>query len=147
MKALLLLLALAIPQKQEWKFIKELSGEIKDHPGLTVEIRMSEIARGGDRIRLLMRADFPGGAPRDVFQPLVPRGFDASSISRLEGKLELDCKALMVKPVRGSAEIYQFNGKKHKTKEPPFKINDAHIFARYFCELGEAPKKAPVLKP
>lgn len=148
MRALLLILCLAIPQKQEWKLLKEMSGDIPDHPGITVEVYASQIARAGDRVKLQLRVEYPNGAPRDIFQPYVPWGFDASSISKMLAKVEFDCKTLIVKPVGGSAEIYQFNGKKLKSKEPPFKIDYGNIFARYFCEReSESPKKAPVLKP
>lgn len=143
---LLLLILMLIPSG-EWKHIRELSGDIPDHPGLTLEVYVSEIARGDDLVKLSMRADFPGGAPIDVFKANVPHGFDASSITRIQTRLELNCRTLVVKPVKGSAEIYQFNGKKHKSKEPPFTIQDGHLLASYFCERGDAPKVAPTLKP
>src|SRR4030095_16085374 len=101
MKPLLLILALAVSvsgQKLEsvknWKLIKEMSGPIRDHPGLTIQISAPQIARGNDRVKLLIKAEFPGGAPRDIFKDNVPWGFDPSSISLLVGKLEFNCTTL-----------------------------------------------------
>ena len=149
MKTLLLILCLATSAaaQQDWKLLKEMSGDIPDHPGLTVEAYASEIRRGEDRVRLQVKIEFPGGAPRDMLQPYVPWGFDASSITRMVAKIDFNCKTLEVRPVNGSAEVYQFNGKKHKSKEPPFKIDYGHIFAIYFCERGTTPKTPPKLKP
>lgn len=143
MKVLLLILILQSPQ---WIQIKEMSGPVPDHPGITVEFYAREIKRSNDRVRLLVRADFPGGAPVNLFKGNAPSGFDISSISRFEGRVELDCRSLTVKPMSGSADLYQFNGKKHKSKEPPFNIQDGHIFEKYFCERGSAPTVAPTLK-
>lgn len=145
MKALLLILALS---QADWIAIKEMSGSINDHPGLTVKTSATQIARGGDIIKVLFRMEFPEGAPMDIFRDAMPRGFDVSSIVRVEGRLQLNCATLVVKPLGSTAEVYQFNGKKHKTKEPPFKVGSANIFAQYFCEQPSAPAtEAPTLKP
>jgi hypothetical protein len=149
MKPLLLILCLATyaaPQKPEWKLLKEMSGEIPDHPGLTVETRASQIARGDDTVKLQIRWDFPWGAPRDLLKDHVLWGFDPSSISRVETKIQFNCKTLTVKSEKYS-DVYQFNGKKLKSRDYPFSIDYNHIFAEYFCERGETPKKAPALKP
>jgi len=148
MKVILILLLLAIPaHAQEWKPIKEMSGPIPDHPGITIETSASQIARGGDIVKLRFRADFPWGSPGDLVRNLVPWGFDPTSISRVEFKLLFNCQSLTVTPVTGSADVYQFNGKKHKSKEIPVQIPSGHIFAQYFCEQGSKPITAPVLKP
>lgn len=157
MKPLLLILALALPvsaqsikeleQIKDWKFIQEMSGPIPDHPGLTMEIYAAQIARGGDIIKAAFRVDFPGGAPVEPFRPNLPHGFDISSISRMMGKLELNCKTLTVRPFGKEGYFYQFNGRRHKTKEPSFQISSGNILARYFCEDGSTPAKAPTLKP
>lgn len=157
MKTLFLILAFAIlaltPQQLptddlDWKLIKEMSGEIPNHPGQTVEVRGAQIARGNELVKVSVRFDFPWGAPVGVFKnSTVPRGFDLSSISRIQLRIELNCKTLEIKPVNNSSDVYQFNGKRLKSKEAPIKIGSGHIFAQYFCEQGEAPKKAPTLKP
>lgn len=151
MKTLLILAILVFPfntfaQSTEWKAIKEMSGEIPDNPGLTIETYASEIARGGDVVKLVMRFDFPAGAPFSIFRDAVPRGFDVSSIDRFQGRIELNCETLVVTPNKSTGEVFQFNGKRLKSKEPPFKIESGHILAQYFCEQGEAPTKAPTLK-
>jgi len=137
-------------KESDWKLIKEMSGEIPDHPGFTLEFRAAEIARGNDLVKLVLRVDMPRGAPVDLFRDNVPRGFDVSSINRIEGRLEFNCKTLVLKAVNDSGVIYQFNGKRHKSKELPFKIDaDSRgaVFSQYFCERGEAPTVAPQLKP
>jgi tetratricopeptide (TPR) repeat protein len=70
-------------KEPDWKLIKEMSGEIPDHPGFTLEFRVAEIARGNDLVKLLMRVDMPGGAPVDLFRDNVPRVFDVSSFNRI----------------------------------------------------------------
>ena len=156
MKPLLLILALvfsAHAQKLEdikdWKLIKEMSGEVPDHAGITVEVRAAQIARGGDTIKLLWRIDYPYGAPRDIFKNVVPYGTDPTSISRIVSKIQLNCKTRVVTPLSNSAEIYQFNGKKHKSKEQPFPLETHHVVFLYFCEdeEGEPSKTPPKLKP
>jgi hypothetical protein len=151
MKPLFLILILAFTAQaqtpQDWKFIKEMSGEIPDHPGLTVNWYAAEIARGNNIVKLLLRFDMPGGAPADLFKGAASPGFDISSITRVEAKIEFNCDTLVVKPVSGSSDVYQFNGKKLKSKEPPFVVGSEHIFSQYFCERGDAPKVAPTLKP
>jgi len=132
---------------KDWKLIKEMSGEIPNHPGLMVELYAAQIARGDSTVKLILRMEYPWGAPGDIFKDAVPRGFDPTSISRVVGKVEFNCDTLVVTPLSGSAEIYQFNGKKFKSKEPPFVIGSGHIFAQYFCERGMPATKAPVLKP
>lgn len=153
MKALLLILLLApsvyaqLPTDDlDWKLIQEMSGEIPNQPGITMEVYGARIMRGNDLVKLSVRFDFPFGAPVDVFKGSVSRGFDVSSVTRMAFKIEMNCKTLTVKPI-GGGHIYQFNGKRHKSKEPPFKIASGHIFASYFCEQGEKPTKAPTLKP
>lgn len=148
LKPLTLILLLAISAfAQDWKQIKEMSGDIPNHPGLTIEVFAAEIARGDDLVKLRLRTDFPNGAPVDLFRQSAPPGFDISSISRIESKLELNCATLTVKPSNATADVYQFNGKRIKSKEPPFQIESGNILAVYFCEQGEAPKTAPTLKP
>lgn len=154
LKTLFFILALAVSAQaqklediKDWKLIKELSGEIPDHPGLTVELRAAQIARGDDTVKLVIRMDYPGGAPYDIFKNAVPHGFDPSSISRIVGKIQLNCKTRFVIPINNSAEIYQFNGKKYKSKEQPFSVDSWHIFFTYFCEEGKTPTVAPKLKP
>ena len=137
MKPLLLILLLAFTasaQTTDWQLIKEMSGEIPDHPGLTMNVYASQIARGDSVVKLQLKAEFPGGAPMDVLKDNAPHGFDISSISTMIFKSEFNCDTLVMKTVNGSGEVYQFNGKKYKTKEPPFKIESGHIFAQYFCE-------------
>lgn len=156
MKPLLLILALAfsvsaqdikeIEKIKNWKLIKEMSGEVPNHPGLTVEFRAAEIARGDDVVKLIWRMDFPWGSPGDLLKEHVPHGFDPTSISRVESRVELNCKTHVVNPVTNSADVYQFNGKQHKSKEQPFSVKSWDIFFTYFCEQGEAPTKAPTLK-
>lgn len=148
MKPLLLILAAALSvsaQTTEWKRLSELSGDIPDHPGLIVQVSATQIARAEDLIKLRLRLEYPNGAPYDIFKKSVPLDFDASSISRIEALVELNCKSLVVSPVKGSADVYQFTGKRHKSREFPFTINAGNVFAQYFCEQGEAPKIAPRL--
>lgn len=150
MRPLLLILAFILSvaaQTAEWKPIKEMSGEIPDHPGITLNVSASEIARGNDLVKLRIRFDFPDGAPYDLFRNNAPVGFDVSSVVRIESRIELNCKTFIVKPAGSSADVYQFNGKKLKSKEVPIAISSGHIFAQYFCEQGLAPTAAPRLKP
>ena len=131
----------------EWKSIKEMSGEIPDNPGLTILTSASQIARDGDNVKVAFRFEFPGGAPWSVFRESVPSGFDVSSISKIEGRLELDCVTRTIRAKGNSAYIYQFNGKRFKSKEPPFRVEEGNILAAYFCETGTKPTVAPKLKP
>lgn len=151
MKPLLLILALAFcvsaQDTKDWKLIKEMSGDIPDHPGLTVEVRAAQIARGDDGIKVMIRADFPWGSPDDLFRDRVPHGLDPTSISRIEGQIKLNCATRVVTPVAGSADVYQFNGKKYKSREPPFSAKSWNVAFLYFCEDGTTPIKAPTLKP
>lgn len=124
-----------------------MSGDIPNHPNLTIEVYASEIARGEDTVKLILRADFPNGAPVDLFRQNAPFGFDISSISRMVFKAKFNCKTLTMTTVSNSGEIYQFNGKKLKSKEPPFAVKEGDIFEKYFCERGEKPTQAPTLKP
>lgn len=124
-----------------------MSGPVTDSPGLRVETYASEIKRSEHIIKVGVRIDFPDGAPSNVFKNAdTPRGFDISSISRIEGRLTLDCNTLTIKPEKGSARVYQFNGNSFKSKEPSFAISSAHIFAQYFCEQGTTPTTAPSLR-
>lgn len=136
MKILLFILALAFAvnaqEKLEWKLIPEMSGPIPDHPGLSIEMYAARIARGDKNTKVSVRIELPNGAPVDLFHKSgasVPLGFDVSSITRMTLRVSLNCETLVLKPVGGSAEIYQFNGKHFKSKEPPFKIDDGHGFA------------------
>src|SRR5688572_30561389 len=135
MKPLLLILALAFSahaqKPEDWKFIKELSGEIPDNPGLTVEVRAAQIARGGETVKLLWRIDYPWGSPGEIFKNVVPRGTDPTSISRIVSKIQLNCQTHVVTPITNSAEIYQFNGKKHKSKEQSFPLEAYHVVFAY----------------
>lgn len=131
----------------DWRLIKEMSGDIPDHPGLTIETYGAEVARGDDKVKLKVRMAFPNGSPGDLLRKHVPTGIDPSSIDRVEGGIELDCKSLTVKPMKGQADVYQFNGNHFKSKEPPFKIADSHVFAQYFCEQPSTPTGTPTLKP
>jgi hypothetical protein len=147
MKTLFLILALAVTASaQDWKLIKEISGEIPNHPGLTIETYAAEIARDEDIIKLKIRFDLPYGPPVDWFQG-TNQGFDVSTISRLEVGVRLDCKTLVITTPKGSSDVYRSNGQKLKSKEPPFAIKEGHVFEKYFCERGEKPTKAPTLKP
>ncbi|CAN5860802.1 hypothetical protein BH18ACI4_BH18ACI4_23820 [soil metagenome] len=85
--------------------------------------------------------------PTDIFRDNAPAGFDISSISRIVFKAEFNCDTLVMKAVNKSAEIYQFNGKRLKSKEPPFSVDTGHIFVNYFCERGGPATTAPKLKP
>lgn len=148
MKPLLIILLLAITTTaQDWKPIKEMTGEIPNHPGLTAQVYAAEIARGDGLVKVLFRVDYPEGAPVSVFRNNVPVGFDVSSINRIVLKFEFNCDTLVMKTTNESATVYQFNGKKHKSKEPPFTVGSGNMWSRYFCERGEAPTKAPTLKP
>jgi hypothetical protein len=148
MKPLLLILALATvaaAQELQWKPIREMSGEIPNHPGVTVEFSAAEIARRDDGVKLILRAEFPWGAPSDLIK--VPASeLDVTSLFRFTGRMDFNCRTLVVKP-DGGGEAMQFNGKKHKTKESPFSIPQSHILSQYFCERGSAPTEAPTLKP
>lgn len=124
-----------------------MSGDIPNHPGLTIEIYAAQIARGDNHVKLRFKAEFPGGAPIDLFKDNAPHGFDVSSISRMEFRGEFDCDTLVMRSVNGSGEIYQFNGKKFKSKEPPFKLDSSHIFSQYFCEQPSAPTSGPPKLP
>ena len=139
MKLLLILTLL----QSNWIPIKEMSGNIPNYPGITIETYASEIARDGDVIKLKVRFDFPWGVPMDWVREA---GFN-SSISRVELGVKLDCKTLIVTPMKGSADVYQFNGKKLKSKEPPIPIKEGHVFEKYFCERGGPATVAPTLKP
>lgn len=156
MKPILLILCLALSVSAQadvlgiknWVAIKEMTGPIPNHPGLVVQSYAAEIARGDDKIKLLFRADFPLGAPVDLFKKNVPAGFDVSSIGRMAFRLDFNCATLVMKTVNNSGEIYQINGRRYKSKEPPFKIESGNVFARYFCEGKNAPSTSPPkLKP
>lgn len=153
-KPLLIILALAVAivaqspsANLEWKLIKEMSGEIPNHPSLIIELYAARVARGDDKVKLMLKMEFPNGSPREFFRQHVPHGTDPTSIAKIEGAVEFNCRTLVVKPIKSTANVYQFNGKKFKSKEPPFGLDSGHIFAQYFCEQGEAPTKAPTLKP
>ena len=149
MKPLLLILLFAFTASaQNWKPIKEMSGEIPNHPGLTIEIYAAQIERGDNVTKLRIRFDFPWGSPGDLLKENVPWGTDPTSISRVEGGFEFNCKTLIVKPDKASADVYQFNGKKFKSKEPPFSLDSGHILFQYFCEQPSASVSTgpPVLK-
>lgn len=147
MKTLLLILALTVSASaQEWKLIKEMSGAIPKHKGLTIEFYAAEIARGDDTVKLLVRTDFPNGAPR-LEGATYPKGFDPTSITRTTSKVQFNCKTLEVRFIKDSAEIYYSNGKKFKSKEPSFALASGHIFSEYFCERGEKATEAPTLQP
>jgi len=135
-----------IKTELNWKPLKELSGTVPAHPGLSVEVYAAEIARRDEGVKLIMRFDFPWGAPRD-FVNVPASEFDITSLSRFQARLDFNCSTLTVKAIGGSGEVFQFNGKRHKTKEPPFQIPDGHVFSQYFCEKGEAPTTAPKLTP
>lgn len=151
MKVLLLILALTagvvaqepIEGITDWKFIKEVSGKIPNHPGLTVEVYAARFSHGNGKIKLITRFDFPNGAPVGVFKNNVPVGFDISSINRMIFKWEFNCDTLMMKAVKNSGEVVQFNGKRHKSKEPPFRVDAGNLFVGYFCERPSAPSKTP----
>lgn len=148
MKLLALAILLLLPQTEpKWIPIKEMSGPIPDHPGLTIETYATQIARREDGVRLQLRWDWPYGTPYELFKDHVPRGFDPSSIARFTFKADLNCQTLTVKAIGGTGEVRQFNGKKHKSKESPVSIPSGHIFAQYFCEQGTKPTEAPKLKP
>jgi hypothetical protein len=147
---LLVLLTLALTVSvpaQEWKLIKEMSGDIQNHPGFRIEVYAARIARGDDKVKLTLRFDFPNGAPFELFRKNVPFGFDVSSIARITSEVKLNCKTLTVSAVKNSAEIHQINGNKLKSKEPPVKLDSGSVFAGYFCE-GSSEKSTgkPVLK-
>lgn len=147
MKALLLILVVSV-SAQEWKLIKEMSGEIPDHPGLTIQTHAAEIARGDDIIKLKVRFSFPDGAPFEMFRKNAPPGFDLSSISYFIFKAEFNCDTLVMKAVNNSGEVYMANGRRHKSKEPPFNVDAGNIFVKYFCEREESkPTRPPTLKP
>lgn len=130
----------------EWKMLNEMSGLMRGYPGFTMNVYGAQIARAGDRVKLAVRVEFPNGSPRGMFQKNVPSGVDPGTIAQVVGRLELDCGKMSVKPSGGSAEIFQQNGNHFKSKEPSFKIASAGLLATYFCEQGEAPTTAPVLK-
>lgn len=147
MKVLILILVLAVSAAaQEWKRINELSGPLRDYPEFNTEFYATEISRGDDTVRLGMKLDFPQGLPFDLLRGKLPFGFDASSISRITSVVKFNCKSLKVKPVSGSAEIFTVSGQRMKSKEPPFAIEQGHIFSQYFCERGEKATQAPVLR-
>lgn len=150
MKPLFLILLFAFTasaQTPDWKLIKEMSGDIPDNPGLTIETYAAEVARGDSLVKLKVKFEFPHGAPYNLLKDNVPLGFDISSISRFVFKAEFNCDTLVMKASQNSGEVYQFNGKRYKSKEPPFPLTSGHIFVNYFCERGEKPTVAPTLKP
>jgi hypothetical protein len=116
MKAFVLLLTLVMqsgsPSQLEWKQIPEMSGHFP--------FSVAKIARDGDVVKLIMRVDFPDGAP-SMFQENAPKNVPASNIMRVEGGLKLNCKTLTIKPDKGRAMIYLFDGRVFKSKEPSFK--------------------------
>jgi hypothetical protein len=126
----------------DWKFLPEMSGTAPD--GTSFRTYGTRIARGDDKVRLLMRFDFPDGAPREL-QLNVPRGWDATSVVRFLGEIEFNCASLRVKPIGGTGTIVRFDGKRSKTKEPPFAISESHIFSQYFCERGSSPAGPPAM--
>lgn len=156
MKPLFLILFLAfsasaqdvkqIEQIKDWKPIKEMSGDIPDHPGLTIEVSAAQIMRAEHTVKLLVKMEFPWGSPR-IPGATYPRGFDTSSISRVIFRVELNCETLRLKPLTGGADLYQFNGKHLRSEEMPLTVESGHVFEQYFCERGEVPTKAPTLKP
>ena len=143
--ALIIAILLQTPPLQ-WKAIKEASHEIEGNKGLTIETYAAQIRRNEDIVKLYIRFDFPWGFPRDAAPNIASSNFDVTSISRIVGRLELNCKTLTVKPDGSAADVYQFNGKKHKSKELPFTLPPASLFADYFCETGTKPTTAPTLK-
>ena len=145
MKTLILIVALAVSvsAQTEWKQIKEISGDVPNHPGLTWQTHAAEIARGGQRLKLKVRFSFPNGAPVELFRKNAPAGFDISSISHLIVRADFNCDTLVMKPVGNSGEIYMRNGKRHKSKESPFNVAAGHVFVKYFCERQEAKPIAP----
>lgn len=147
MKALLLILALTVTAyaqaEPEWRLIKEMSGEFTGYPGFPVKTYGASVSRGNDLFTISIRFDFPDGVPFELAKGHVPTGFDASSIVRIESRIELNCKTLVVKMRKQSSDVYQFNGKRHKSKETPFQIPPVHVLAAYFCERPSAPSNTP----
>lgn len=156
MRSLLLILVFAVSVSaqdikelekiKDWQKIKEMSGEIPNHPGITIEVYAAQIARNEGVIKLWMKTEFPQGSPR-LMGSTYPDGFDPSSVSRVVFGLEFDCDKRSVKPIKNSAHVYLFSGARHKSKEHPFTLNAGHILFGYFCEKGETPLSAPALKP
>lgn len=142
----LILMFLPLPcfgQTNEWTPIKELTGFMLSR---AINTSMREIARSDDGVKLLIRFDFPDGAPPALFTH-VPAGFDMNEIVRVEGRLKLDCETMTVIPMTRSVELFTYNGTRFKSKETPFNIASGNLFAQYFCEQGESPTQAPTLKP
>lgn len=155
MKTLLLILVLvgsAYAQEVKnldslkWKPIREMSGNIPGHEGLTVEVFVAEIARREDGVRVIVRAEYPWGTPSDLFIQ-KPHGFDATSFSKIVFRVDLNCNTRYAKSVSGSADGYQVTGRRLKIKEIPAVLEENHVFVDYFCERGAAPTAAPKLKP
>lgn len=135
-----------IDEISDWKALEEMSGEIPNNPGLIQKVYAAQIARNNNEIKLLIRIDFPWGSPKFP-GATYPPGFDTTSIRHILFRVGLNCETLIVKPITGSASVYRFDGKRLDSKEAPVTLESGHVFAEYFCERGEAPKKAPVLKP
>jgi hypothetical protein len=131
--------------KLEWKPIKEMSGPIWGYEGLTVDVKVAAIARRDDGVKVVLRFDYPWGAPGNVFK-IYPHGFDLSSISRVVYKADVNCQSLTLTFLSNSTDVYQFNGKRHKSKEAPQTMTNQSDLVRYFCEQGSAPTVAPTLR-
>lgn len=148
MKPLFLILTLVFTAQAQdgWKSIKEMSGPIPD-AGVSIKTSAAQIARGDDHVKLLVRFDFPEGAPFALLKDNVPAGFDVSTIAAVVSKVDLNCKTLVVKMAGQKGDVYLFSGKHFQSREVAFKIESGNIFATYFCEQGEKPTHAPTLKP
>jgi hypothetical protein len=138
-KVFLFILALACSvQAQEWKLIKEMSND-------RIEVYATEIARDGDKLKLLIRADFPKGSPR-IEGAKYPDGVSYNEIRSIIARAEFNCQTGIAKPSKGSAEIITIYGERYKTKEKALTLPANHPFAEYFCERGEKATKAPTLR-
>lgn len=153
MRALLLILLISFVASAQdvkdlddlhWKPIKEMSGDIPGHVGLTMDVYVAEIARRENGVKLLLRVDYPWGSPSDLFTT-APKGLDKTSVSRIQGQFDFDCSTKTATPLR-MVEFFQFTGKRWKFDKFVFHPPAAETFAQYFCEQGLAPTTKPVLK-
>jgi hypothetical protein len=155
MKVLILLLTVFLTaqsqkvkdrDKLEWKAVREMSGPIWGYPGLEVQWAVAEIARRETGVKVLLRIEYPWGSPPELFTK-APNGFDRTSVRRVLGRVDFDCKSKSVKSVSDKIEFYQFNGKRYTFNEFGFPLPTSEIFSQYFCESGPVPTHAPKLKP
>lgn len=93
---------------------------------------------------------FKNGWPADICSDgscTIPKSINPADVREMRGRLAIDCARLVVTPENASGELFTANGKRYKSKEPPFFIQDGSLLASYFCERpSEKATAPPVLK-